>query len=289
MPFRWDWLRPVVTVPFVPTIGPVHPEVLAESVFTDILNVATTGRFLPYDKDIRWFAAKDEAVLADAVVHEPDGTLIPTLSRRGSGRIKVHVYDSRTDALATAAERARALRTREGADAAAVVRFLGPDAPNGRGTQIHLKDFTATECPRPGGPVRCLDRASNADERSFAAFAHEIGADGFAFLYERMQRGDVGDILVAVVDDQVVGAIGPLEIRPDAAGTAQLMPQSFGVLAAKRGMGLGRLLWRAAMHWGQSHGAGYQLLQTVVGSASDHLCRTEGLRLSLGFVDSQFV
>ncbi|MFE0817971.1 GNAT family N-acetyltransferase [Streptomyces sp. NPDC058794] len=68
-----------------------------------------------------------------------------------------------------------------------------------------------------------------------------------------------------------------------AVGYRQLMPQYFAVLPEVRGHGLGRLLWRAAMHWGQSHAADYQLLQTEVGGASDRLCRAEGLT-SLGFV-----
>ncbi len=286
MHFRWDWLGPLVTVPFVPTIGPVHPSVLTECLFTDVLSVATTGCFLPYDKDIRWHAAKDEAVLAGDVVHRPDVTLIPTLSRRGSRRITVHVYDGRPDTFPVAAELAGRLRTRNCATEARVLRFAGPGAPNGQGVRIHLKDFMTTDCPRPDGPVRCLRRATPSDEHSFATFADGMDAGGFAFLHERMQCGVVGEILIAVVDDRVVGAIGPMEIRPDAAGGAQLMPQYFGVLADHRGKGLGRLLWRAAMHWGQSHGAAYQLLQTPVGTASDQICRTEGMT-SLGFVHSQ--
>jgi GNAT superfamily N-acetyltransferase len=87
---------------------------------------------------------------------------------------------------------------------------------------------------------------------------------------------------VAAVEGNVVGAIGPMEIRPDAIGTPQLMPQYFGVRPAARGRGYGRLLWRAAMHWGQSHGAAYQLLQTEVGGASDRLCLAERL-VPLGF------
>ncbi|MFJ9149162.1 GNAT family N-acetyltransferase [Streptomyces sp. NPDC102270] len=50
-----------------------------------------------------------------------------------------------------------------------------------------------------------------------------------------------------------------------------------------RGRGYGLTLWRAAMHWGHEHGAAYQLLQTVVGGASDRLCAGEGLT-SLGVV-----
>ncbi|GEB61898.1 hypothetical protein SGA01_75030 [Streptomyces gardneri] len=79
-----------------------------------------------------------------------------------------------------------------------------------------------------------------------------------------------------------MGAIGPMEVRTDARGRPQLMPQYFAVLPEVRGQGLGRVLWRAAMHWGQSHGAAYQLLQTELDGPSDRLCQAEGLA-SLGF------
>ena len=74
-----------------------------------------------------------------------------------------------------------------------------------------------------------------------------------------------------------------MEIMPDSQGAARLLPQYFGVLPEYRGLGLGRSLWRAAMGWGQQHGAAYQLLQTEVGGASDRLCQSEGLT-DLGLV-----
>lgn len=66
-----------------------------------------------------------------------------------------------------------------------------------------------------------------------------------------------------------------------AIGAAQLLPQYNAVLPKARGRAFGRMLWRAAMHWGQVDGAAYQLLQTKIGGASDRLCRAEGLT-SLG-------
>jgi GNAT superfamily N-acetyltransferase len=59
----------------------------------------------------------------------------------------------------------------------------------------------------------------------------------------------------------------------------------FWHLPEYRGLSLGRLLWRAAMHWGQQHHAAYQLLQTQVGGASDRLWRSEGLT-DLGLVST---
>lgn len=87
-----DWLEPVIAVPYVPTIGPVHPRTLGAGPFCDVLTVAEGGRFLDYDKDRRWFNWKDETVLCGAVEHGPARTLIPTLSRRREGSIAVYAY-----------------------------------------------------------------------------------------------------------------------------------------------------------------------------------------------------
>ncbi|MFJ4595204.1 MULTISPECIES: GNAT family N-acetyltransferase [unclassified Kitasatospora] len=116
---------------------------------------------------------------------------------------------------------------------------------------------------------------------TFKAFSTKLAGEGFAFLNSRLDA--VGPVLVAVRNGQVAGAIGPMETMPDPIGRVRLLPQYFGVLPEYRGLGLGRRLWRATMHWGQEHDADYQLLQTTVGGASDQLCQSEGL-IDLGFV-----
>ncbi|MFE1027044.1 hypothetical protein ACFW5I_21155 [Streptomyces sp. NPDC058818] len=147
MRYRWDWLRPVVQAPYVPTIGPVHPSVLTEDLFTDTPTAANTDRwFLRYDKDIRWSDGKDESVLVEGIVHRPGQTLIPTLSRRGAGVVKVHLYGTEPDSVPAATGLARNLAAEHGAGTARVVRFLGPESPDGRGTRIRLKDFRTAVC-----------------------------------------------------------------------------------------------------------------------------------------------
>ncbi|MBT2526656.1 GNAT family N-acetyltransferase [Streptomyces sp. ISL-99] len=282
MLFRWDWLRPVLTAPIVPTLGPVHPNALTVDIFEDTLRVAVTGDFLPYDKDRRWGGEKDETVLRGDVVHQPDHTLIPTLNRRGRGTLKVFAYGHRSSVVDEAAELAAKLAAVHDAVNARVVRPLGPETGSPRGTRIQLQDFTTIACPDFGGPVRPVTDWPAAVQETFAPFAEAMAGDGLAFLHTHMQVGACGPVLAAAVEDRIVGAIGPMEVRPDAIGCPQLMPQYFTVLPEVRGQGLGRVLWRAAMHWGQSHGAAYQLLQTEVGGPSDRLCQTEGLT-SLGF------
>ncbi|WP_331742352.1 GNAT family N-acetyltransferase [Streptomyces sp. NBC_01006] len=282
MLFRWDWLQPVLTAPIVPTLGPVHPDVLTVDIFEDTLRVAASGDFLPYDKDRRWGGEKDETVLRDDVVHQPDHTLIPTLNRRGRGTVKVFAYGHCGSVVDEAGELAAKLAAVHDAVNGRVVRPLGPKTDSPRGTRIQLQDFTTRACPEPGGPVRPVTVWPTAVQETFAPFATAMAADGLAFLHAQMQAGRCGPILTAAVDARILGAIGPMEVRYDAIGQPQLLPQYFAVLPEARGRGLGRALWRAAMHWGQSHGAAYQILQTEVGGPSDSLCQAEGLA-SLGF------
>ncbi|MER7882590.1 GNAT family N-acetyltransferase [Streptomyces fimicarius] len=280
--FRWDWLRPVLTAPIVPTLGPVHPDALSVDLFEDILRAADTGDFLPYDKDRRWGGEKDETALRSDVVHQPERTLIPTLTRRGRGTVKVFAYGHHDGVVNEAAELAAKLAAQYDAFNAKVVRPLGPDTGSPRGTRIQLKRFTDRTCPNPDGPVRPVTAWPAAVQKTFGPFADTMAADGLAFLHHQMQADRCGPVLAAVVDDRIVGAIGPMEVRADAIGRPQLMPQYFAVLPDARGQGLGRTLWRAAMHWGQTHGAAYQLLQTEVDGPSDQLCQSEGLA-TLGF------
>ncbi|MFB8405408.1 GNAT family N-acetyltransferase [Streptomyces sp. NPDC055912] len=280
--FRWDWLRPVLTAPIVPTLGPVHPDALSIDIFGDILRAAVTGDFLLYDKDRRWGGEKNETVLRSDVVHQPEHTLIPTLTRRGRGTVKVFAYGHRDSIVDEAAELAAKLAAVHDAVNARVVRPLGPETGSPRGTRIQLSDFGARACPDPGGPVRPVTEWPVAVQETFAPFAEAMAGDGLAFLHTQMQAGRCGPVLATVVENRIVGAIGPMEVRADAIGCPQLLPQYFAVLPEARRQGLGRVLWRAAMHWGQFHGAAYQLLQTEVGGPSDRLCQSEGLA-SLGF------
>jgi len=271
-------------VPYVPTLGPVRQGDPIPGLLEAVLDIAGTGRFLPYDKDRRWSARKAERILVDAIEHDQRQTLVPTLTERGAGVVKVHVHGAALDSLSVGADLARKLAAVHGTARARVVWFLGPEQPEAYaqgGTRVQLKDFAEGPGHAPGGQVY---EAKQLHEGSgFAEFAEQMAADGFAFLYQRMQAGTVGPVLTVLHDGRVAGAIGPMETMADAIGAARLLPQYFGVLPQYRGHGYGRALWRAAMHWGHRHSAAYQLLQTEVGGASDRLCTTEGLT-SLGFV-----
>jgi hypothetical protein len=98
----------------MPTLGPVHPQAVTASLFADLIEVAGTGRLLPYDKDRRWTDRKDEQVLPEAIIQEPGLAITGRASC-----IRVYIYCRQPQgALNQAAERQaapRAARRREGA------------------------------------------------------------------------------------------------------------------------------------------------------------------------------
>ncbi|MEU6235716.1 GNAT family N-acetyltransferase [Kitasatospora sp. NPDC047058] len=276
MGFQWDWMRSRVSVPYLPTLGPLLPEAMSRELLEDVFAVAGTGDFLPHDKDRRWSEHKNEWVLVDSVVQDRERTLIPTLTSRGI--LRLHLYGA-PELLSEAQETAAKLAALHGAANARVVWFQ--EHPNGlvASTRVQLRTFDSP-VPAVNGIEMLSETPANV-AMTFTAFSERMAGEGFAFLNSRLDA--VGPVLVAAQNGQVAGAIGPMETMPDPIGRSRLLPQYFGVLPEYRGLGLGRRLWRAAMHWGRRHGADYQLLQTTAGGASDRLCRSEGL-VGLGFV-----
>jgi GNAT superfamily N-acetyltransferase len=279
----WDCLQPVMTAPYVPTLGPAHPAAVTPGLFADIIKIAGTGQFLPHDKDRRWADSKDEQVLTDAITYEPGLVMIPTLSTRRDSCVKVHVYSQNPrSALSRAAELGRRLWDEHDAGKGWLIWFLPPGTdpdPVAACTRIQMRIFGSSHHAASLAPgIVPLDERTGPARATFSTFAEKLAAEGFAFLDARIREGHgIGPVLTCLRDKKIVGAIGPMEIMPDNRGTARLLPQYFGVLPEYRGLGLGRSLWRAAMYWGQQHKGAYQLLQTEVGGASDRLCRSEGL------------
>ncbi|MFF9157604.1 hypothetical protein ACF1AB_35890 [Streptomyces sp. NPDC014846] len=53
MRFHRGWVKAVMPVAYVPTLGPVRQGDLLSRLFEAGVDIAGTGRFLPYDKDRR--------------------------------------------------------------------------------------------------------------------------------------------------------------------------------------------------------------------------------------------
>ncbi|MFE1754531.1 GNAT family N-acetyltransferase [Streptomyces anandii] len=223
-------------------------------------------------------------MLTYGIVHRPDGTLIPTLSTRGRAACKVFAYGHQAGILDQAAE----LAAEHGVAGARLVRPLGPEATPADGVRIQLKDFTGRPCEDPGGPVQEFTEWPAAVRDTFDAYARAMAADGLASSTPRCKR-EVADRSSPPSSRAASSEpSAPWRSAPTRSATGSSCRSTSPFCPRPVAGGLGRLLWRAAMHWGQCHGADYQLLQTEVGGASDRLCRAEGLA-SLGFVRTRKV
>lgn len=274
----------MVTVPYVPALGPVGPRALSEELFNAVVGVADTGRFLPYDKDQRWSNMKDERLIVNEIIHEPGCTVIPTLSTRGGGQVKLYYYGNGAPFLSEATERLRSWCATFGVAAGRIIWFQS--APDGARTRLMLKTFTDQDKHYHG---RVMDLVDCDVADTFPTFAEQLDVEGFSFLYRRIKTGLFdGPVLVTVEDRHIVGAIGPLGILLDVTGTRMQPPQYFAVHPDYRHRGHGRALWRAAMAWGAQHGAEYKILQAASGSSAELLYMSEGVS-TLGFVCSKDV
>jgi GNAT superfamily N-acetyltransferase len=273
------------THPYVPTLGPIHPEENAASLWLDVLSVNGTGEFLPYDKERVWSDKKTSRILTEAITDTDTYLLVPVLDTRGHGRVDLHVYGDIDAGPTVAAEAAAKLAADHGTQTARVCWFRHePDDRASHTVRIQLKEFDwdATE-PDIAWPVEPLTEQPPGVRANFADFAVAAG-EGFPFLAARQRDGiDDGPILTIRQLARLVGAIGPMRAQADSRGHERLLGQYFAVLPEHRGQGYGRDLWRAAMWWGQQNRADYQLLQTEIESPSDQLCRSEGLT-SVGFI-----
>lgn len=289
MRFERDWLRGVLSVPYVPTLGPVHPDALSPKLFDDVAAASHTGQVLRFDEQRRWSQRKDHTVLVEEIVHQPGRTIIPTVSRRGGRTVKTYYYGSEPPDLPALRAVTTRCRVAHGAQSGQVIWF-DPTAPAREATactRVLLKSFRENPQPRqPSGQVTVLDKCPLRVRATFADFADAMRGIGFGFLHQRWRTHQVdGPFLVAVIEHHIVGAIGPLRTLPDQRGHRMMLPQYFGVLPAHRGRGHGRALWRAATAWAEHHRADYQLLQAKTGHASEGLFLSEGLTC-LGFACS---
>lgn len=275
MEFREDWLAAVVRVPYVPTLGAVHPRAATAKTFNAALSVAGTGKFLLCDKDLRWFRTKDEEILAGEVIHEPGLTVVPALSTRGGQAIlNIYWYGPEPPVIKQISGQAARWRAMCGADAARVTWFQ--DHPRGARARLMLKTYSPAD-QRPRDP-RVTELGQSAAASTWPGFAEDMAAEGLGFLQDRLNAGTVtGPVLVSVEDGRIVGAAGPQNVMTDAAGQAFAPPQYFVVHPDYRRQGHGQALWNAAMAWGQARGATFKIIECSAGKPAEHFYLSQGL------------
>lgn len=118
--------------------APSTPAAPLPDLFEAVADVTGTGRFLPYDNDQRRSDRTTERILPGDVQHDERRTLIPTLTERGHGTIKVHIYGPQPDSLTVGPDLARKLATTHGAATARIVVPRPRTAPDPRPPMTRL-------------------------------------------------------------------------------------------------------------------------------------------------------
>jgi GNAT superfamily N-acetyltransferase len=282
--FREDWLAPVMQVPYVPTLGAVHPRAASAATFNTVMSAAGTGKFLDCDKDARWFETKDEEILAGEVIHEPGLTVVPALSTRGGQRtLNVYWYGQEPPAIGQVVGQAAAWRAACGADAARVTWFQ--DHPHGARTRLMFRTYSPAD-QRPSDH-RVTELRESAAASTWPAFVEEMTYEGLGFLDDRLAAGTVtAPVLVSVEDGRIVGVAGPQNVMTDPIGQPFAPPQYFVVHPDCRRQGHGRALWHAAMAWGQARGAAFKVIECSAGRPAEQFYLSQGLT-GLGYVCRQ--
>lgn len=269
-------------MPYVPILGPVHPDLADAALFDEVIDAALAGTVLPFDKDRRWTTRKYDVPLTDEIVHEPGRTIIPVLSPRSTLTIKLHYYGANPDLTGLRRITRRLCAAHNATKGFVIVFETRSPSSAGRSRRLLIKDFNAAGTTSLAGSNTSVTELRSDQLADFLALANQLGQHGFRHLGRRLTEGAVNGPIITGDGARLVGAIGPLNTLSDRYGRQMMLPQYFGVLPEHHRRGHGRALWRAAVQWGRAQGVAYQLLQTEVGQPSDRLFLSEGLR-SLGF------
>lgn len=270
-------LRSLITVPYLPLLGPVHPDCLDEPLLADVFRIGASDGLLPYDKDRRWYATKPERILAETIFRKSTGIIIPLINR-DKARLRLLCYG--VVASDDLDQYAAAIITSYPDFHVTVTSFVPAAAAGETAAIIFLKSFTPSDV-QPADPS--VERVGAADTSDLASLAADEENGGFRFLAREYGARALGPTFVIHDHGEVVAAVGPIDTMMDSAGRRFCLPPYVGVASKFRGRGLGTLVWTAAMAEAAAAGATYLLLQAEAGQAAVEFYERQGL-VKLGTV-----
>jgi len=267
-------------VPFVPTIGAVHPSALAASV-AGVLSHFDENNFLPYDKGRRWYTERREIVLIKYIYQDKWQTIIPTFMKTENRCIKYYCY-SFSDSTAPPDLLRAQIRDLHPKAEEKILKF-SKDSKNADSV-VFLAEVKKLKSI-PQGEIYSLASLPGFVQTTLSLLAKDaIDNGGFEFVWERYKSGiDDGEILVSLLDGRISGAVGPLKIMEDALGQKTRFPVYFGVKKECRRQGIGSVLWNAALDWANRMDLQYIVLQAQSHSPAEAFYHDQGL-INLGGV-----
>ncbi len=273
-------LQKLITTPYVPLLGPVHPDLIDEQLLANVFLAGDADELLPFDKDRRWYISKPAIILSDHIYRSVTGMIVPVLSK-GLERVKLLCYgEADQDDFNSCVEGVRSLHPM---CQITIVSFAPVATPVDNASILFLKRFSEIDS-RSGNAT--VEQISVTEAGSLASLADDAENSGFGFLARQYGERELGPTFVIRDNGLVVAAVGPIDTMPDSAGQLLCLPPYVGVASNYRGRGLGSLVWRAAMSYASVKGATYLLLQSEAGQASEYFYESQGL-VGLGAVISR--
>lgn len=266
-----------IIIPYLPVLGPVHPREVRGELLQTLITAGET--LLPYDKNSRWSDKPTEKIID----YSESNSTLRVSTKTMNGRSVHYVYTDNSEVapigasledvgteMVTFSRSARALSEKE------------------RGSVLFIDNFSArnpTQNLQGKGNVHILSELSH---KIRDGFEKHLGDDpalrGLDVAIERDKATlDEFPILIYVDGEDILGAIGPLNILEDSLGVKRLLPCYFVVSPHHRKQGIGTCLWNAMRSWAIDNGAEYTVLQAELNSVAAKFYDANGLQ-ELGYV-----
>jgi len=263
-------LKNHITVPYLPILGPVHPESITTKLITDLFCVGPTGNLLPYDKDCRWYSHKAEKLLLEHALHLKNGLILPTYNS-ATRRIKLYCYGDVKKSDVTFLSKKIQLQGTH----ISVITYNQPIFADSSSVAVFLKNLKQSDMQDKCENIEILKQTNAKD---LMALAVNPENEGFLFLSKRYGDGKLGPIFVSRRNGVLAGAIGPIDITKDSLGKNCCLPPYIGVVKQQRCKGVATKLWMSAMNYAAQKGAEYLILQAETDEPSEFFYSKLGLK-----------
>ncbi len=277
---------------YVPVLGPVNvPSNCAEKLLLAVLENSKTDKFLPYDKNRRWFQKKMEKIILPEIFASEEEIFIPAKNNLWN-YIKVYYYSNKFPDNAVI-EKARKLYTKtklsRKANQLYFYSFKRPKINTKFNClNIYLKRITKKDNLNklPEG-INYYDDLPKEVQQTFGDFTKEPELGGLDFLWKKFitKNKKLSPIICATKKNKIVGSAGSTDIAADICGAPFLFPPCLGVAKKMRRSSIGEKLWKSAMSYATQKGAKYTLVQNMPDSPASRFYEKQGL-INIGRVYS---
>jgi hypothetical protein len=229
---------------YVPILGPVYASGNSiQKLLSDVLNNSQTDNFLPYDKNKRWNKNKTERILLEEIIYNDKELYIP-VKDTFKNILKIFYYSNNSfNDIATTKIKKIYTKTKtfQGSDSLHLYCFKEPKAKTKFTCQnVYLKNITSKDnLFRFPEEINYYDDLHDKVQLTFSDLKKKPELEGFGFLWKKFiaKNKKLSPIICAVLENKIVGAIGPLDIAKDTWNTSFLFPPYFGVVKKMRETG----------------------------------------------------